>query len=407
MGQAVRLFAKKHEDARKIKQDISICDDSPSDTQTAEADVTGLGIGGILEGFGLLSFKEEGICPGEDDGQTAKDVPLGKPSLGNDIAGKQTNQRQNILSLDQITQQKKLDGTVTPNQADLGSMPVKAHEGSAEPPLKDGFFQGLKSALENVEAKQDGLVQNTGAVPVKQADAALLRKSEELTHIADVPATAMLSENNGASRNDGFLDAKPQNREQEQSITQTQPNTASFVPETLDKPVSFASTAQAAQTQSAQQPGESQPSQSDMAHNILNIVERIKSQTKQDTSEMSVTLRPEFLGKLSIKLVMGENGLKAEIKAESSAVKEAIGSQMSMLHDSLREKGIQVEHLEVIYEAPAFVQQQQHDGRNQGQSAHKNNLRILSTQPMGQAESICVMCESDLAIKNSSIEFQA
>ena len=55
---------------------------------------------------------------------------------------------------------------------------------------------------------------------------------------------------------------------------------------------------------------------------------------------MKSQLKPEYLGKLSIKLMMDNDGIKAHIKASDASVKGLIMDQLPALQEALKEKGL-------------------------------------------------------------------
>lgn len=85
------------------------------------------------------------------------------------------------------------------------------------------------------------------------------------------------------------------------------------------------------------------------ATDVINqIVEKMKSGlTKENISEIRVTLRPDYLGDVSLK-VSSENGIiTAQFTAESKRVKEIIESNFNELKEMLNQQGIEVAELSV------------------------------------------------------------
>ena len=441
------LFGKGHEDARKMNQRFSICCGSDADTQNkVDADKDKVGIDSILEGFGLLSFKMEGICS-EDSGQTVNDVTA-QPSLEN-IARKQQDlpqqwlwavpfiqaQEQNagdaqsLASLAQGVIQAMQDAQVEPkampkqvrdaimalmnkvqgepDTAFSQALDAASAEQTSTPgqSVKAALLEGLQQALAGTAADE-----TAEPVPVhaKQANGTTVPQGNAFGVHEDVPTVVASAKQSGESQNDDAKDPKPQGEKAHQGIEKMQPRTQAFGLETAQKPQTTQNTGRMAGTQAVPEQGGEKIGAADMAHNAMKIVESIQTHKDDGNYEMSVTLRPDSLGKVSIKLVMDDSGLKAQIKAESVAAKEALGGQIDTLAESLKEKGIQVSHLEVTYEAPAFnaQQQQQYEGRNRGQSSHKS-ARAYISQNAEAVDGVSTRGEADLAIKNGSIEFQA
>lgn len=83
----------------------------------------------------------------------------------------------------------------------------------------------------------------------------------------------------------------------------------------------------------------------------LNVVKQtisgISLSMSETSSEMNIKLDPENLGKINLK-VATENGIvMAKFEAESQRVKEILEANLSLLKESLSEKGISVQSLEV------------------------------------------------------------
>jgi flagellar hook-length control protein FliK len=135
------------------------------------------------------------------------------------------------------------------------------------------------------------------------------------------------------------------------------------------------------------------------------IIQKMTASVQEGKQQFEIALKPEYLGKLSIKLEMDNDGIKAHIKASDTSVKGMIADQLPALQEALKEKGITVTHIEVTYERPAFDSQQSHQQNWQNNSGKKAiryaiaDLGGIAYQTMPDA--------SELFIRNSSVEFQA
>lgn len=81
------------------------------------------------------------------------------------------------------------------------------------------------------------------------------------------------------------------------------------------------------------------------------MVERITNSEQNGMRTMEIQLKPDHLGKVSIQLQLGENGLQAKITADDPSVRSAISGQITQLVEALSEKGIKVAGFEVAYSA--------------------------------------------------------
>ncbi len=148
-----------------------------------------------------------------------------------------------------------------------------------------------------------------------------------------------------------------------------------------------------------------------MEDNVANIAEKITASQINGKKEFDVTLKPDFLGKLSVKLIMEEDGIRAQIKAADQYVKGIITDQLPGLSEQLRQKGVNMTNIEVVYENPDFSsfegQLNQHSNMSGNsfkgsKSYYADNLEAIDTVAYEAA-----LDYADLTMKNSSVEFTA
>lgn len=80
---------------------------------------------------------------------------------------------------------------------------------------------------------------------------------------------------------------------------------------------------------------------------INQIIDKIKVGITEDMSEIKITLKPEYLGEVSLKIAVNNGIITAQFTAESQKIKEIIEANFNILKDSLLEQGIQVSELTV------------------------------------------------------------
>lgn len=80
---------------------------------------------------------------------------------------------------------------------------------------------------------------------------------------------------------------------------------------------------------------------------LEQIVKKAEMMVKQNSSEMKIQLQPEFLGKMTIKIVVEEGLLTARFITDSHQVKHMLDSNLNTLRQSLEAQGIRVEKTEV------------------------------------------------------------
>lgn len=80
---------------------------------------------------------------------------------------------------------------------------------------------------------------------------------------------------------------------------------------------------------------------------IDQIVKKAELLLKQNSSEIKINLKPEFLGKMTIKIVVEEGIVTARFLTENHQVKHLLESNLNTLRQSLESQGIKVERTEV------------------------------------------------------------
>ncbi len=80
---------------------------------------------------------------------------------------------------------------------------------------------------------------------------------------------------------------------------------------------------------------------------ISQVIEKAKVILTPDKSEMIVDLKPDSLGKISLKVVTENGMVMAKFVAESQQVKQILESNMQLLKDSLEKQGMSVQGFSV------------------------------------------------------------
>lgn len=139
------------------------------------------------------------------------------------------------------------------------------------------------------------------------------------------------------------------------------------------------------------------------------MVERIV-QLPGAEPRMEISLKPDHLGKISVELTLTDNGLSAKIIANDEGVKNLLAAHINRLSETLAEKGIRVENVEVIYSALAdkpFDQRQ--PGEQQGQNNQNRNGPLWSAHeavPAGWENAYDMPLYTD-EWGDSSVEYRA
>lgn len=80
---------------------------------------------------------------------------------------------------------------------------------------------------------------------------------------------------------------------------------------------------------------------------LEQIVQKAELLLKSNASEMKIDLKPEFLGKMTIRIAVEEGVLTARFTAESQQVRQMLEANMSSLRQTLEAQGVRVEKTEV------------------------------------------------------------
>ncbi len=83
------------------------------------------------------------------------------------------------------------------------------------------------------------------------------------------------------------------------------------------------------------------------------IVQQAKAAMSKNQTELFVQLKPAHLGGLIVSLSMGEQGMIAKLVSGQKDVALMIQTDMAQLQEALKEKGINVVHMDVIYDQMA------------------------------------------------------
>ncbi len=89
----------------------------------------------------------------------------------------------------------------------------------------------------------------------------------------------------------------------------------------------------------------------DKADLFSQIIDKARLISGKNQTEMVISLKPEFLGKMSLRASMVDNELVATINAESKQVRTLLENELPALRNSLQEQGIQVSKIMIVQES--------------------------------------------------------
>ncbi|WP_243414671.1 flagellar hook-length control protein FliK [Sporosalibacterium faouarense] len=144
---------------------------------------------------------------------------------------------------------------------------------------------------------------------------------------------------------------------------------------------------------------------------IKQIVSKVKINTNSNSSQIKISLKPEILGEMSLKLSMDEGVISAKAIVQDQQVKQLIESNLNQLRENLEEQGINITNFEVSVGDDSNFQR--HNGHNWNHKRSRRIGRIASVkneynQYLDDTTEVGVAGSKDnMMIGNSTINLQA
>ena len=375
------------------KSDNSMCNDSGATNNIA-------GIVGTLEGFELLGYQadnnisdlpEELLSIFDDAIMRMNELPPeSKAELESFFKGMLNDSEQGKGLSEQFAWMrlnKTLDASSSMTQQEV-LQKVGEYLCSFESTNKNTADNTLSNDL--IEAqKADSLLLGDKSEPgkaginIKPEGAGIDAKSENTAFNAK-PERAGIN----AKSVETAFNARPE--EADISVKQKEPavNLKTEKADINAEPENTTLAASGTDTKVTQNIGQTKNTQSDTVlakENVLSIVEKVSIKSAEGKQDFDIQLKPEYLGKLSIKLSMENGSIKIMIKAQDASVKGLVSDQLSALQDIFRVKGIPVNNIDVLCENNAFSQQEkqmseQNSGSGrEGETSKWRKMRIADT----------------------------
>ncbi len=188
----------------------------------------------------------------------------------------------------------------------------------------------MENAIEQVDMPVDDMnieEQGDGKMNLQKTD--IVEDNSASSHIqvtVETDSQTQMSEQNAASSNQSFEDAKAQ------IVNQVTQNVAQAI---------------------NQVEGAGEVSSAEI---LRQVVEEIKLVAKQDVKSMEMQLYPEHLGKVTIEVSTRNGAVTAQITAENEAARAALESGIQVLRETFIAQEIKVEAIEVMVATPDFSQ---------------------------------------------------
>ncbi len=393
---------------------------------------------GILEGFGLLDYQS--------------DLPLVSPA-SSQTAGAQAAGQAADTWLQGLMQNTEQTGTLEKyarmlSKDQLSKLPIELQQAIAK---AVGDYLGSFESTNNKPA-QESAVQNAGGIPVmtqasEAADnttladkiASLLIKLQtvtrdtesadtaktpvQATNLAEEPQTQAVKPSSTDKPAQQPMPTQPAQAAANKPAAGTETNSTEAVkPEaktaSSDEPAvqtqrtdAAVSIQPAAKTETsgvqhaAKTPETKTPDF--VKDNVMRIVDKMSAQAADGKYDFDVELKPDFLGKVNIKLSMQNGEIRMQIKTDDVNVKGMFADQVSSMQAALKDKGITVTNIDVTYQSQMQTGAEQRSfsqssGKKQSGRMHVSLEQIAGT---GAFETMSQM--AGYAHIGSSVEYLA
>lgn len=143
--------------------------------------------------------------------------------------------------------------------------------------------------------------------------------------------------------------------------------------------------------------------------NVMRIVDKLSTQVSDGKYDFDVQLKPDFLGKVNIKLTMENGEIRMQIKTDDIGVKGLFADQASNMQAVLKDKGIAVTNIDVTYQSQMQTGDDRQAYRQNGDGSKKQNGRThASIEKLGGTEMFEKMTEiTGYTHTGSSVEYLA
>lgn len=358
---------------KKLEDCVALEDDVPYGLSAVPVQVTGgedgaaqqmTDIVGILEGFGLLNDESNPLGALAEGGRPVDaQMPQGgvaaqpEALTQNAEAGAFEQYARMLLNgrfglLGEDDQQAILQAV----DKYLGSLESTNNEGTAVPKAQEASLSAaqvpdklaaLMMKLKMAQSTPDAQTQAPAARPAE-----IFAVPQEAETVQTVQAAEGSVRENAAAVTQTAAKPEASDSAREQPVVKME----AAVQPAVQTPVQ--ETQQAKPAEQAAQPAPAE--QTDFVKdNVMRIVDKMRASAAEGRYDFDVELKPDFLGKVNIKIVMENGDIRMHIKTEDMGVKGLFTDQTSSMQAALKEKGIAVSQIDVSYQS----QMQTGDGR--------------------------------------------
>jgi flagellar hook-length control protein FliK len=163
----------------------------------------------------------------------------------------------------------------------------------------------------------------------------------------------------------------------------------------------------AVQAEAAADTGSAQPAESAFVRdNVIRIVDRASAHAREGRYEFDVELKPEFLGKVSIRLTMQDGEIRMQIRAEDPAVRGMFSDQANALVSAMKEKGIVLSGVDITQQDPIMAGREAFSQSGNGGSQRRESQTGWITDRYG-SEAFETLTPVPELLGGSSVEYLA
>jgi flagellar hook-length control protein FliK len=131
------------------------------------------------------------------------------------------------------------------------------------------------------------------------------------------------------------------------------------------------------------------------------MIERLEVMTQGTEKTMTLELKPEFLGKVTMTLVSAENGVSVKILADSPDVRSVINTEIAGIIERMNDRGVKLQSVELAYTGAnasdyASGNQPRQSGGQSGRG-RRNTAQIQGISTSAYSASPMLVYESSLA----------
>lgn len=408
--------ADKAQPLNEEKDDTEVKDNGMPDIPGAAGAV--YGIVGILEGFEPPSYQSDNAaCMGAEN-----IIPVSQqPAAQSEGAAMQVPlPQQKVQEKAAPPENHQASGQNTGGTSEQTAWMLQNNDAGTKPvQTQDEILKIVGDYLDSLENTNSQAPGKTGAEsvlqPAAEADTAVSPKAAESlktqpqaqAELQNAEQTAAKDAAGMSMVKQGLSDNKPAETEAPDSKTL---NMDTGKPESRIAAEINGAAANAEPAVNKAGPEQPEPANTEVKpeavrESVLKIVDRVKTGALEGKYDFDIDLKPEFMGKVSIKLTMEDGNIKVQIKAEEASVKAMLSDQSSNLHYMLKEKGIPVTTVDIAYSDTMTGHESA--GESAGQYERRNSQGSVAYEQATEGTFDTAKERYDFYLGGSNVEYLA